>query len=123
MNVEQQIYTVLAADSPVAALVVSDGITRIYPMLMPPLTTMPAVSYQRVSTVPQNGLSGHHSIDHVRVQIDCWDDDYAGVKTLAAAVRTAMYTTPLFALPIMEIDDYDSEAKLFRVILDFNIWN
>lgn len=119
MNVEQQIYTVLAADSPVAALVA----TRIYPMLMPPLVTMPAVSYQRVSTVPQNGLSGHHAIDHVRVQIDCWADDYDGVKALAAAVRTAMYTTPLFALPVMELDDYDSEEKLFRVILDFNIWN
>jgi len=119
VNVEQQIYSVLAADSAVAALV---G-TRIHPILLPQNVIMPAISYQRITTVPQNGLQGHHSIDQVRVQVDSWASTYAGAKSLAAAVRVAMYLTPLFALTVMELDDYDHEEKIYRVIQDFSIWN
>lgn len=119
MNVEQQLYTVLAANAPVAALV----ITRIYPLLMPQGVTLPAISYQRVATVPNNDLEGTQNHEWVRVQVDCWHNNYAGVKALAAAVRTALQVTPVYGQLLTELDDYDSEEKLFRVIQDFNIWN
>lgn len=119
MNVEQQLYSVLAADVPVAALVA----TRIYPLLMPQGVTLPSISYQRVATAPVEDLEGTQNHEWVRVQVDCWDNDYAGVKALAAAVRTALQVTPVYGKLLSEIDDYDSEEKLFRVIQDFNIWN
>lgn len=119
MNVEQQVRAVLVANAGVAALVVA----RIYPLLMPQGVILPAISYQRVATAPLDDLEGTQNHEWVRVQIDCWDNDYAGVKALAAAVRTALQITPVYGQLLTELDDYDNEEKLFRVIQDFNIWN
>ncbi len=123
MNVEQQLTAVLEANATVAALVTTAGVARIYPLLMPQGVTLPAISYQRVATIPHDDLELAQNHERVRVQIDCWDDDYAGAKALAAAVRTALQVTPVFGQLLMELDDYDSEEKLFRVTQDFNIWN
>lgn len=119
MNVEQEIKTLLLADGTVSGLIAM----RLYPMLMPQGVTLPAISYQRVATAPINDLEGSQNYEWVRIQIDCWDDDYAGVKALAAAVRAAMLLTPVFGQLLTEIDDFESEEKLYRVILDFNVWN
>lgn len=119
MNVEQQVRAVLIADATVASLVVA----RIHPLHLPQGVAMPAIRYQRVATAPVNDLEGTQNHEWVRVQVDCWDDAYAGVKALAAAVRTALQITPVYGQLLSELDDYDSEEKLFRVIQDFNIWN
>lgn len=123
MNVEQQIKSVLAADGTVAALVTADSIARIYPVSMPQDVTMPAVCFQRVSTVPVNDLGGTQDHDWVRVQVDSWASTYSGAKALAAAVRTAMRTTPVYGQLLMELDDYDDVVKLYRVIQDFTVYN
>jgi hypothetical protein len=119
VNVEQQIETVLTADVTVAGLVAA----RVYPLLMPQGVTMPAISYQRVATALNNDLEGTQNHEWVRVQVDCWASTYAQAKTLAAAVRTGMRTTPLYGQLLLELDDYDSDEKLYRVIQDFNVWN
>lgn len=119
MNVEQQVYAVLAANVDVAALVAN----RIYPLLMPQDVAPPAISYQRVATAPHDDLEGTQNHEWVRVQVDVWDADYAGAKTLAAAVHTALQVTPVYAQLLLELDDYDSDLKLYRVIMDFNVWN
>ena len=119
MNVEQGINTLLLADATVSGLIA----TRLYPMIMPQGVTLPALSYQRVATAPVNDLEGSQNHEWVRVQVDCWDDDYSGVKALSAAVRAAMLLTPVYGILLAQLDDYDSEEKLFRVILDFNVWN
>lgn len=119
MNVEQQIRAVLAADATVAALVAA----RIHPLRLPQTVTMPAINYQRVATAPNNDLEGDQTHEWVRVQVDCWAATYAESKTLAAAVRVALRTTPVYGQLLIELDDYDNEEKLYRVIQDFNIWN
>lgn len=123
MNVEQQVRTVLTTDAGVLAVIGATPPLRVYPQLLPQDCTMPAVRFQRVSTVPQNGLDGHHSLDQVRVQVDSWASDYDDAKTLAAAVRAAMALAPLYALCVMELDDYDPDQSLHRVVQDFSIWN
>lgn len=119
MNVEQQINTTLAADSTVSGLVSA----RIYPLLMPSPPVLPALVYQRVADAPQFGVDGYHNLEQVRVQLSCWDKTYAGAKTLAAATRAAMAAAPLYGIFLMDLDDYDSETKLYRVLQDFSIWN
>ena len=119
MNVEQEIQNVLTADVTVSALVVA----RVYPLLMPQGATLPAIVYSRVASVPHDDLELTQNHERVRVQLDCWASSYSGAKTLAAAVRTAMQTTPVFGQLLMELDDYDQDEKLFRVIQDYNIWN
>ena len=119
MNVEQEIENVLTADVTVAGLVVE----RVYAMPLPQNVTLPAIVYSRVATVPHDDLELTQNHERVRVQLDCWASTYAEAKTLAAAVRTAMQTTPVFGQLLMELDDYDPDVKLHRVIQDFNIWN
>lgn len=119
MNVEQEIKTLLLADVTVSGLIVD----RLYPMIMPQGVTLPALSYQRVATVPVNDLEGSQNHEWIRVQVDCWANNYSGVKTLATAVRAAMLLTPIYGILLTQIDDYENEEKIFRVILDFNVWN
>jgi len=126
MNVEQTVTATLANDTGVKALV-NPSSTRVdngvYPLQMSQPLVLPAVVYQRVANAPQNGVDGYHNLEQVRVQVDCWDKTYLGAKALAAAVRVAMMTTPLYGLFLMDLDGYDNETKLYRVTQDFSIWN
>lgn len=119
MNVEQQVESVLKNDAGVTAVVAG----RIYPVLMPQNIALPAITYQRIATTPENGLAGHLGIDQVRMQVDSWSTKYSEVKDAAAAVRAALALTPLFALCIMELDDYEPATQTYRVIQDYQIWN
>jgi hypothetical protein len=119
VNVGNEIYTALSANAPVAALI---G-TRIYPLLMPESVLLPAIVYQTVATTPQNGFSGNHGLDNVRVQVDCWADSLPAAQALAAAVRPAMAVAPLYGLPLLALEDYDSTTQMYRVIQDFSIWS
>ena len=116
--IETSIYTVLSTDVTVSALVS----TRIYPMIIPQNGTLPAVVYQRVSTLPINSLSGDSGLDSVRIQLSCWSPTYAGAKSLGLAVRNALTLSSLKAITEMELDDIDDLTGHYRVILDFRIW-
>lgn len=119
MSVEQDVYDRLAADATVAGLV---G-TRIYPVLLPQNVAMPAIVYSRVASVPHDDLELAQNHESARVQVDCWADSYPGAKALAAAASAALQLAPVYAQRLTDLDDYDPEEKLFRVILDFNIWS
>lgn len=114
--IETTLYTVLSTDTAVSNIVS----TRIYPLIAPQDSAMPAVVYQRVSTVPVNSLAGDSGLDAVRIQISCWASTYAGAKSLAVAVKNAVLT--MNAITEMEMDDMEDETRLYRVILDFRIW-
>jgi hypothetical protein len=120
--IETTLYSVLKADPTVAALVVSGGVTRIYPLEVPQDVVMPAVVYQRIASAPEVTLDGDAGLDAVRVQVSCWAATYAGAKELAAAVRAAVNASNLRAVTEIEIDDRDTETRQYRVIIDFRIW-
>lgn len=119
MTIANLLYSRLSTETGVAALVS----TRVYPVLMPQSPTLPAISYQRISNTEQDGTS---TLRVTRYQVDCWDDDYAGVQTLADAVRGALEEwtdtnqSPAVKMTrvVGEIDDYESETGLYRVSID-----
>ncbi|CAB4153276.1 Tail completion protein, partial [uncultured Caudovirales phage] len=80
----------------------------------------PAVTLQRIANVPQNHLRGFGNLDANRVQVDCFADTYLQARALSAACRTAInaagHTCEL------ELDEYDEQVLVYRVILDFNVW-
>lgn len=115
--IEQTLYAVLKNDSAVSALV---G-TRIYPLVMPQDGLLPAVVYQRVSTVPITSLDGDSGLDAVRMQSSCWATTYLGARILADAVRAAV-TLNMPAVTEMDISDRDETTGHFRMLLDFRIW-
>lgn len=116
----------LAADSGITAIV---G-TRIYPLVLSDNNpTLPAITYQRISNTAQKGTS---DLRESRWQFSCWSkrreggNGYQESQQLAAAVKTFLEEfnstaqTPGIkqTLVVNENDDYDDEAKVYRVIID-----
>lgn len=116
MSIGTLLYGRLAGDSGVAALV---G-TRVYPMMLPQTPTLPALSYQRVSSTEQNGTT---TLRTTRYQVDCWAESYSVGQSLASAVKTAMEEwtsgpSVMMTEVINEIDDYEPDSGLYRVSID-----
>lgn len=119
MTIGIKLYSALAADAGVSALV-SD---RIYPVLLPQTPTYPAISTQLISNSPQQGST---TVREARYQVNCWAVTYPAAKSLATAVKAALeeYTATATAprikmsLVVNERDDYDSETGVYRVIVE-----
>lgn len=87
MSIEQDIYTRLSGNAPLAALV---G-TRIYPGgARPQGSALPAVAHQRISTPMVSGFSRGVIARSPRFQFTCWATTPDGCAALMRAVGTAL---------------------------------
>ena len=119
-QVEPKIYTLLSGDALIAALVA----TRIYPVILPQDVTLPAISYSRVSGGQVNSFDGYSDLENPRIQIDVWGETYASVQALAALVHTVMDGATTFgALLESDMDFYEDDTLIYRVSMDFSVWN
>ena len=125
------IYTALADDETVAALVA----TRIYAQVIPQGGASPCIVFNIVSATPINAFDGHSGTENARVQLDMLHTTWSGVRALAAAARGALqgYTDadadPAISscMLISEQDDNeqpktDSENIVRRVIQEYTVW-
>lgn len=96
---------------------------RIFPNTAPNNTQTPYVVYLRVASAPENTLADGVPIENTRVQIDCFDTTYAAALTLAEGVKAALRASSLTFVLLMEQDQFEFDARLHRVILDFSIWH
>lgn len=112
----QVIRNALVADAGVTALV---GL-RVAPLLSAQDTTLPAITLQRISLVPQNHLTGDGDLDAARVQLDAWATTYAEARAVADACRTCLQAAN-HQLEL-ESDDYDPDTQEYRVIQDWSVW-
>lgn len=116
---EESICTQLLGSTAVTAL----ASTRIYPIFLPQNTLYPAQTYQRVGTMPINNITGYSYLENARIQIDSWATSYSGVKALARVTLKAMDASTSFkAVLEMEMDTYEPEVELFRVMQDYSCW-
>ena len=114
--IEATILTTLLADTAVDAIVDD----RIYAFQLPEnAVTYPAITFQRISGIPDVALSGHTGLDQVRVQIDCWARTYQAAKDLGVLVRTSFADIGIVK---SDFDFYESDTKLYRVSQDFQFW-
>lgn len=125
MSIEALVYGRLTTYSGITAI----ASTRTYPMKLGQYPTLPAVTYQKISNSEQKGTS---TLKDSRWQINCWSKErengngYSEAHSLAAQVKAAfeewhdLDQTPgvLMARVVGELDDYDDDAKQYRVILD-----
>jgi len=124
---ESALRTYILAGGAVDALV-SD---RMYPGKMPQEPTLPLLVYQRVSGPREHDMDGAAGIANPRIQIDAWATTYAGVKTLATAVRKRLdgysgdvgspAVNVIVAMLLNDRDLYDAETELWRISMDFEI--
>ena len=95
---------------------------RCYPVLMPQNTPYPALAYSRQASDPQYRIEGRASLTQVRISIDCYAATYDEVKTLSDQIRTAMETASFKGTMIFDADFYEPDVKVYRVLMDFYVW-
>lgn len=115
--IEEDVLTALVGSPPATS-----ADERVYALVLPDESSYPAITYQRISNVPVNSLSGSSDLDQVRVQVDCWATTYGAAKALAGEVRTAMEAAAFKGLLVTDADEFDDVAKVYRVSMDFYCW-
>jgi len=89
MSVEAALYKILSDTAAVTALIGGRS-PRLFPLGIPAGKGVPAVVYQQISGVRPTSCDGTIGYCDARFQLTCWDDDPAGARTLADAVRNAL---------------------------------
>ena len=131
-NIEEAIYFILANDSELDDAVGG----RIYPLYMPDIVEMPAITYQRISTVRElthdqeaGGLAS------AIFQFTVWDSDYATIREISEMIRnclngyrgTVTIDSGDSGIDIQaslingEVDNYDPEVNLYWTSIDYLI--
>lgn len=138
MSIEPGLYAHLRDDAGIAALLARDdkGALAIYPVgRIPEAAPLPAITYQRVSTVPQRTLQGLAGLTSVRMQITAWaegDTRASKARAIAAAVIASLsgFRGNWGAVPVSGINfdgmqdmDGDPDSEVGGVDMDFIIWH
>lgn len=91
MTIEEAITAALLADKPLSKRIDD----RLYPQLLPQNQTLPAVAYQRVSTVAiedrDSGQADSQELSYARFQFDVVAADAATMWQVAKVLRRALY--------------------------------
>ena len=125
MNVEQLTIETLLNHAGVSAIV---G-TKVYPLVARQTISAPYIAIFKVSDVREYSHCGYSGLKRVRMQINCYTKDgdpsaYETVKNLAEQVKDAMENMVGGAKAVFQdsdVEDYDTETRFFKVILDFII--
>jgi hypothetical protein len=115
--------------------------TRIYPLRLPVEVTLPAMTYQRISTPREitqdqvnNGSDGGE-LAYPRFQFAVYDDGYSDVKAVVKQLRkclngfsgtfgTGANTVKVYGvLAENEIDNYDPDTNLYWTTVDYFIYH
>lgn len=86
MSVNKRIYEILAADSDINGIVGD----RIHANIVPPRASMPAITYQHISSGRQHDLNGPIGLNSFRIQINAWSKRYSETEDLADKIITLL---------------------------------
>ena len=119
-SLEFRVYSALQASTSVTALV---G-TRVRPLQLKQGETMPAVSYQRISTVRESEFGSDNGHATSRVQVTSWATTWASADGLKDAVRGALQryngsTDVGDTFVVGENHFQDPDYGVFGIALDF----
>lgn len=110
MSIESDLYAVLAAIAPTSPVTVPDN------------SAPPYIVYARVGTAANNVLAGSPAVELVRFSIDCHAATYAAARAMAASIKNTLRGWANGGYVQNEIDIYEPDAKLHRVVIDFELW-
>jgi hypothetical protein len=94
---------------------------RIYPLVLPQNTALPAVVYQRISGQRiQNLTRDTGGPQRIRVQLTAWAEDVDTANSVAEQVRQAMEAaTGWRALHALDVEQYEPDTGLYSVVADY----
>lgn len=102
---------------------------RVYPGLLPPQTTYPAVTYALVSDVPEHAAGTDPGARTARLSTTCWHTSYKAAHACAAQVRAALSRFRYASAPTIQdtfedtaLDTYDPMALAHGRVVDFRVF-
>jgi len=132
ITIEEGLTAHLKANAGLTALIS----TRVYPGFISQTSTLPCLTYQRISTprIITHDTSGASGTAHPRFQFDAWAETNTSAKAIIDAVRAAlngykgtMGTVNLVTVQASLTDDeryeYSPEVKIHRYSADYIIWH
>lgn len=123
-KIEAALYSYLVTEPTVSALV-SD---RVYPFRLPEGTALPAIAYQRISAQRTYTFDafGTPAWTRARIQFSCWGSTALEAIEVGEALLLSLsgYEGDMSgeligsAMAEFELDDYQSQDRLYRRLLD-----
>lgn len=104
--------------------------TRIYPIILPPDPTWPAMTYQIIAATPEPTLDTA-GFQRWRLQFDCWANTYADAASLRAALirtlngyqGTLSDGTLLQDAEFIQVTDFFADdARVYRCMVEFYLY-
>src|SRR5512139_359269 len=86
-TIEEAVVERMEADGAITALIGSGAAARLYPLVIPQTSALPAVAYQKISSPKEQSHSGSSHLARSRMQFTCEAETYNEVKALATAVK------------------------------------
>jgi hypothetical protein len=121
------VFTLLAGDAAVTALIGAPPAMRCYSGGMIPETptinaALPCVTQQRIAGEPANNLARAPSIERVVIQINVWALTAVQAKQVMEAVRDALEAGGANCMGNVPSDTYEPETKRFGWMFDIHFW-
>ncbi len=123
MIIEQALVSHIVAQVPLVS-------GRVYPMLLPPQVTLPAITYQKLSEARAYAHDGFAGYTEPRFQFSVWATTYAGAKAVHVQIKAALDTYVGImggiggvgvqrCLITNGIDLYDPESGIYHQAVDY----
>lgn len=123
--IEAALYEYLTGYTALVTLVAK----RIYPDILPQNSPMPAITYQRISTLPYQTRDGA-GYQRPRIQFSCYGNSALGAMQLVQTLETALLAFARSDSPRVDValiegrtQNYDPDTKLYKQTLDAFIWH
>lgn len=114
------VYTALTGYAGLTALV---PVSRIWygrvPRNVASPTTLPYLLYRRVTSVPENPLSGNPGIDQYRIQFDIYAATTASAEAILVQLRAALAGNGYEVLA-QDFSEFEPDAE--RISVDWEFW-
>lgn len=114
MSILTLVYESMANDAGVSAIVGD----RIYPLLAPENTSIPFVTYSKVTVVPENVIRGNASIERGTFIISCYASTSLSSNAIASAIKAAFSGIGYIE---SERDDYEPATAFYSTKLVLSI--
>ena len=90
---------------------------RIYPLRLPPDSTLPAMTFFLVSTTPIGSSPDTGTCYWSRIQITLWSKGYEQLKTVRTALKAHIKSDSRYSW-LVQSDTYEDESELFSQPID-----
>lgn len=108
--IDADLYTLLSA------------IATTSPGVAPDNTAAPYIVYSRASTVPGNYLDNSEPLEHIRFTVDVHHTSKLAARTMAESVKSALRAASFGGYVLDDRETYETEVKLHRVEIDFQVF-